>query len=381
MVVVNLMHNATFNLLAYLMIFILLNYVVFELKNPKDILLNISFFLVVFLLLDTLSYILLEAIFSFKENANSFFVTNLKMVTASLMQFVAYNILKNFVLKKEIHTLSKKDLFSYFFVSISSILVTYLFTLFSDDVNGNIKLFFFTVVLGFMLINIWYIKTLEALSQKNELEKSLYVMSEKSRMLFQHYHSLEEKEEQTRRILHDIKNHLQVLEKAVQETGVEEKEYLNEVKNTIDQLTTKVIIDRKILNILFIEKIEEASKYKIEIRFHIDHVDTSFIKDFDIITIFSNILDNAIDAVKEVPEKDRLIDINIRKVYDFLLICEMNPCMNTLQKNKGKILTNKKGHSGLGLQNIEQVLKNYDANMVVEIDEDLMFSNTIMFTM
>lgn len=381
MVLVNLLHNPTLNLLAYIGIFILLNYAMFELKSTKDILINISFFLVIFLLIDTLSYVFIEAIFSFKIDTNSFLETNLKMITASLMQFIVYNILKNFILRKEITLLSKKDLFSYIFVSVFSLLVTYLFTFFIDDVNGKIKLFFFAVAMGSMILNIWYIKTLEKLSQKNELEKSLYVMSESSRMLFKYYRSLEEKEEQTKFILHDIKNHLQVLEKEVQEKKGEDNNYLNEVKNTINKLTTREIIDRKILNILFLEKIEYASKLNIKIKFDIDKIDTSFIKDFDIITIFSNILDNAIDAVKELPEKDRLIEINIKRIHDFLLICEMNPCINELKKNREKILTNKDGHSGLGLQNIERVLKNYDANMVVEIDDDLMFSNTIMFTL
>lgn len=277
-------------------------------------------------------------------------------------------------------SLSKKDLFSYGFISVLSLLVTYLFTFFSKDVNGDVKLFFFGISIGIMVINIWYIKTLESLSQKKELEKSLYLMNENSKMLFAHYHRLEEKEKQTRLILHDIKNHLQILEKTTQEAGEKGNGYLNEVKNKINELTSKIIVNRKILNILFLEKIEEASIYDIKIEFFIEDVDTTFISDFDIVTIFSNVLDNAIEAVKELNKENRKIDVYIKKINDFLMICEMNPCANILAKNKGKIVTSKKGHTGLGLQNIEQVLQKYGANMVVEIDKDLTFSNTIIFT-
>lgn len=379
MVLVNLLHNPTLNLLAYIGIFTILNYLVFELKSTRDILINISFFLVIFLLLDTLCHIFIEAILNSNVDANSFLETNLKMMTASLMQFVVYNILKNFILKKEIVSLPKKELFSYISVSVFSLLLMGVCAAFTNEADINMKYIFFLIAIGTLLLNVWYVKTLESLSQKHELEESIRIMSLNSNMLFNHYRFLEEKEEQTKFILHDIKNHLQVLEKVVHEANGEDNNYLNEVKNTINKLTTREIIERKILNILFLEKIEYASKHKIKIKFDIDEVDTNFIKDFDIITIFSNILDNAIDAVKDLPEKDRLIEINIKRIYDFLLICEMNPCINELKKSREKILTNKYGHSGLGLQNIERVLKNYDANMVVEIDDNLMFSNTIMF--
>lgn len=85
MVLVNLLNNSTLNLLVYLGIFILLNYVVFELENTKDILVNISFFLVVFLLLDTLCYVFIETVFHLSRQVDSFLELNLKMITASLM--------------------------------------------------------------------------------------------------------------------------------------------------------------------------------------------------------------------------------------------------------------------------------------------------------
>lgn len=380
MVFVNMLNNPTFNLLAYLGIFVILNVVMFAINGMKDVLINIAFFLVIFLLLDTLCYVFVETLLSLKGNVSSFLEGNLKMITSSLMQFVVYNILKNFVLRKEISSLSKKDLFSYMIVSIFSLILMGVCVTFIDETNKRIKIIFFIIAIGVMLLNVWYIEMLEVLSKKRELEENNKLMNINSKMLFNHYHNLEEKEEQTKMILHDIKNHLQVLEKSSQEAGNKDNAYLHEVEDKINELTTSVIIDRKILNILFIEKIEEASKCDIKIKFDIDNVDTSFISDFDIVTIFSNILDNAIEAVKEVHKESRVINVNIKKVNDFLLICEMNPCMNTLKKNKGKIMTSKQGHSGLGLKNIERVLKKYDANMVIEVDDTLMFSNTIMFT-
>lgn len=379
-VLINLLNNSTYNLILYITLFIALNYLVFELEKAKDILINISFFIVVFLLLDTLCYVLVVTTMKLLSNNNTFLEMNLKIIIASLMRYVIYNVLKNFMLKKEINTLSKLELISYAVGSLFSLAVMYVFTLFSDVAKSDANIFYFVVCIGILFINVWCVYALESLSKKTELERLLYLANEQSKLLYKHYQKLEEKEEQRRLLLHDLKNHIQILEKSTIELKDTKRNYVDEFKERINDLTTEVIVDQRILNILFLEKKEEASKYHIEIIFNIEDADISFIKDFDLVTIFSNLLDNAIDAVKTLDKDKRTIELTIKRVHDFLLVCEMNPCTNMLIKQRGRVITSKKDHKGLGLESIRHTLLNYDANMVIEIDENMIFSNTITFT-
>lgn len=377
--IINLLNNPTYNLFTYIGLFLSLNLFFYKLKSSKDILINISFFLIIFLLLDTLCHTIVEIIVRVKITlSDSFIVLQLKMIISSLVRYTVYNFMKNFILRKEVNTLSKGNLISYISVSFFSFTICGMFAVFINESTDGIKLLFFVLTVGVIAFNIWYLKTLESLSQKDELEKSIISMEEKTRMLVEYYQHLEEKEEQSRLILHDINNHLQMLEKNYQNN---DSDYFNEVKDKMKSLTSRLITNRRILNILFLEKIDIANKYNIKIIFDIDPIDLAFIGDFDIITIFSNIMDNAIECVKELDLSDRKVTLRIKKVKDFIIIDEVNPCNSVLTKKGDKILTSKKGHAGLGLQSISKVLKKYDANMVVAIDEKQIFHNTIMFTL
>lgn len=374
---INILNLPLLNLMLTICVFIILNTVLFAIKVKKDILVNMTF-LIVLLMLEIVIFLLIEYFTNIDDVVSNTFMMNIKMITASLLQFVIYNLLKNYFLNKNLGFLKRQEITLYVFTSIMSLIISGCMLRFASVENNMLRVLFLVLVICITMFNVFIIKIMESVSKAYELENEVMLIQKSSQMTFSHYKQMEEREKQTSLILHDIKNHLTILQKSIESSSVENNVYLNDIKDSITKLSNHKIASRKILNVLLNEKISEISKWEIKLEFDDNDLDLEFISDFNIITIFSNILDNAIYAVKNLPKEDRVIELYIKKVNDLIIIREKNKCLNPLVKTNGMIVSNKTGHKGLGLMSIENILKNYDGIMVTEIDTESKFNITIL---
>ncbi len=383
-VAITIYANFLYNLIIYTMIFIVLNTLLFRLRKKRDIIVNVTFFLLL-VLWESIAHIFIGYMVNTLDiSSTNIFVDDVRLILSSLVQFILYMTCKNYLFKTSINYLARKDMISYFIISIMSILVTIMAVLFTDNVNSDVQIFFFVLVVGLAIFNIYYIQIILSISQKYEMQQKLNVLELNHQLILDHYHSVQENAKENSVIIHDIKNHLQVLKTSIDqnENNVSEREYLKMIEAKVGSLSPVIYSKRKILNILFCEKLREAKKYDIQIEYHIQKdIEFSFISDFDLITIFANLLDNAIDASKEIAKEHRKINLHIRKIKKFIVIKETNFCNNEIMKKDNVIVSSKPGHSGLGLYSMQKTLDKYEANMLVEIDEAHQFSNTILISL
>ena len=84
-------------------------------------------------------------------------------------------------------------------------------------------------------------------------------------------------------------------------------------------------------------------------------------------TIVSNILDNALEAVVELPKNMREIWFIMEKKMGCYLIHSENP-YNYINNISGrKFLSTKQNHMGIGLTNIESAVQKYDGVLSIDI--------------
>lgn len=107
----------------------------------------------------------------------------------------------------------------------------------------------------------------------------------------------------------------------------------------------------------------------IKMQLIIDDIDMEFLSDIDITTIVSNVLDNAIEAVSELPEEKRNILFIIKEKMNCLVIHAENPYKN-IEQSKNRFLSTKNGHLGIGLKNIESVVNKYNGIFSVDISDE-----------
>ena len=96
----------------------------------------------------------------------------------------------------------------------------------------------------------------------------------------------------------------------------------------------------------------------------------SFISDMDITTIFSNLLDNAIDACREIDKSRRKIRIIMRAQMGLIVIKITNSCAYNHISNIKFGHSTKENHSGIGLFNVRKAVEKYEGIMDIKRDNN-----------
>ena len=194
---------------------------------------------------------------------------------------------------------------------------------------------------------------------------------------------IKESNDNMRLLKHDIKNHMYILEDMVRRDDREKiLEYINDVENMIDikrqfSNSGNIEID-SIINYKLSAAEDMGAKLKIDIRVPAKLA----IKEFDINVILSNILDNAVEAIKFVENK--FIEIKIEFSKGVLYICVKNSYLKIDIDEKGEFKTTKQDsqNHGLGLNSIKRTAEKYNGTMITELEENkftvkvLLYSNT-----
>ncbi len=176
-----------------------------------------------------------------------------------------------------------------------------------------------------------------------------------------HYEYLKQKESTTKKFRHDMQNHLLVMKTLCEKEDISEMgEYLNRMGETIVGNASVVQTGNDMVDAIVNKFVESAKQHQIEfkVKGHIPiecKIDT-----YDLCTIFSNLLSNAVENTKDCDTK--WIELILRYDESQIYVDITNPYKGDVQYEKGEITTRKKDkeHHGFGLQNIKNSVESYD---------------------
>ncbi|MGL5647113.1 MAG: sensor histidine kinase, partial [Clostridium sp.] len=233
------------------------------------------------------------------------------------------------------------------------------------------------VNLGLIIFfNLFITNIFESISKNNELKNKIEFYEKQKNIEYEYYRVLESKYNTSRKVIHDIKNHMQTIDSLYE---IEEKEkaktYLKEMYGLLDSLGQKVYTENRVLNVVINDKVHLAKKSNVNIEVLIGDVDFSFIKEIDITTIISNLLDNAIEGTKETESKD--ITLKIDKFNNFLIINVVNSFKKVTVINE-EFKTTKENHLGLGLKNIKRTIEEYSGSLHIKTSNNIFKINIMI---
>ncbi|WP_195270382.1 ATP-binding protein [Eubacterium sp. 1001713B170207_170306_E7] len=218
---------------------------------------------------------------------------------------------------------------------------------------------------GFLGLDIYLIYLFEAISQKYTLENEMKLRDQQLSMQNNYYHNIEAQYDHSRRLIHDMKNHMQTLEELyISGSGIEAKYYAQTILESMDALSGRFKCKNRILTIIVNDKILKCDELRIELNIEVEDIDFNFIDPFDMTTIFSNLLDNAIEACTKIPIERRMIVLRVFKFNQFVTISIRNQYNGELAWDKDTLVSTKGGkHMGLGLKNVESAVEKYDGTI------------------
>ena len=234
-----------------------------------------------------------------------------------------------------------------------------------------------TVVLGIMLYAVAAV-TVQG-NIKTYFEREAVVNEYYLNAQLKHFKAYQETQKETRRIRHDMKNHMACLYTLLEKKHYEEAQlYIKEMNELVNQTGDRFHTGDPIIDAIINEKDSYASTQGIRLTaegipgFH--HMDP-----LDVCTIFANALDNAIEAQKELRGQDKWIHVSFVNQNAMQYIRIENPAKEVHKNGSFFVTTKDPGEHGIGLGNIKRAVEKYYGQMNVSYHNGI-FTLELLFT-
>ena len=175
-----------------------------------------------------------------------------------------------------------------------------------------------------------------------------------------------------RRLYHDMKNHLLALQTMVgksEEAGA----YLEELCSQLSDYETNLNTGSSVIDALLAEKTERARLDRIRFNVCADLNPFSFVSSVDLVTIFGNAVDNAIEALQMLPEgQERIVYIKTARYANMNVLRFSNQFAGELKLEGGKLRTGKENAElhGIGISSIRKAVRRYSGNVETQFDNE-----------
>ncbi|MCR5755473.1 MAG: ATP-binding protein [Acetatifactor sp.] len=171
-------------------------------------------------------------------------------------------------------------------------------------------------------------------------------------------------DEQRRKLRHDLNAHMLALH-----TFTEEKDwkglqsYLQKMQNALAVGQTQKYTGISAVDAIINETEVQAQKAQIEWKFEREELLHSSMDAFDLCVVFSNLLSNALEASTN-QEDNRFIRTTLSNVQNRIRLTVENSCNPGLTfKERPKTTKGNTNYHGLGLTNVEEIVKKYQGTI------------------
>ncbi len=218
-------------------------------------------------------------------------------------------------------------------------------------------------------LNILDFYVLSYMFRAERLKHEMELTRRQNELQYQYYRELEEKYQESRKVIHDVKNHLQVLESLYAEGRQQQaSDYEGDFIALLNQMGQKQYCTNRMLNMILNHKLDQAKTAKIHVETQIGDVDWSDLRDLDITVIFANILDNAIREAAKVPEG--FLTLKINEVRDFRVVSLRNSVTGHSLTGNRNSRAKSGERQGLGLKNVRGALEAYHGTLQISEEAD-----------
>lgn len=360
------------NILCYLIMMMAMDYFFYKPKNKIRYVFD-EMIVIYFAILNTITHFFVEMIFRYlKLNIESSHLYYIKSDLSLLIIIAFCMLIKRYYLKKNGDYLSVKESIIFFIFPIGSIILLLMLGKIMIYENSSFlhgQCLILAVIL--MVLNLIIMENLSFLNENHKMEILYIEEKNKRRMQEEYYEEIKEKYEVTRQLIHDFKNHLNMLTIIKNEKNTELlDDYLLDIKENLD--STGLLFDsgNKIIDLIVTDKMKLCAKKGIdfEIKFsdELKNRTLKYISEFDMVGLLTNILDNAIEACEFI--ECRNIKLNFENVNEMVILILKNTCVNDFKRNyKGNMITTKKGHRGLGLSIVRKIVDKYDGFYSIDV--------------
>jgi signal transduction histidine kinase len=196
------------------------------------------------------------------------------------------------------------------------------------------------------------------------------------------YRSISENFDNQRRKTHEYKNQISCIESLLEKKQYSRlEEYVKKISGSLNSGPDAINTNHVIVNAVLNTKYREADENGIVFVLRVNDLSQLWMDDEDIVTILSNLLDNAVEACQKCDIGKRIIKLKLVNEDGMIKIGVRNTFQNPILYENGEIKSTKKIRTeehGIGIKNIIEAVEKYNGSYVIKNDgEEFYFSIVI----
>ena len=188
----------------------------------------------------------------------------------------------------------------------------------------------------FLISDITLYRMMAQAEQRVELEVENKLLEKQLELQLAHYGSLTEQFEQIRTMRHDIYHHLNTINILLREGNTAEaSEYADQLMPLHENISKLGSCQNPVVDAFLSSRIRDAEDRGISVKTDIMIPEELNISNTDLIVLFGNIMDNAVEACGCTEIKE--ISLRSHAAKGYLIVTESNPAVKAPQKKRRRI--------------------------------------------
>lgn len=244
------------------------------------------------------------------------------------------------------------------------------------QVGSNLSSLLTAIILIGVLALLW----MKSDIMQKENEFLLY----QEKLTKQKYEELEIALGKNRELVHDTKNHYLVIQEYIESGEYGKlKQYVSELYEQFIKTNTYIYTGIRILDLILGQKQMVAEQEQIRFEVQATPLSQLNIKEQELCSLFGNLLDNAIEACKQITIGKKEISVRIEQ-HKKMLFVEISNTFEELPKRKNGLFQSTKSEAdfhGYGLKSVARIVEAYEGDISYEVEENRFVVNISFFDM
>lgn len=255
--------------------------------------------------------------------------------------------------------------------NIASLLLIFEYNLNLNIINRSNIIRLAITVLLIVLSSTTLLVVIGKIVQDDKLKLEYELINERIKINHKNHENINEIHNKLRYVYHDLKNHMTCMKSY--DNKEEIISYINNLELQISDFENFKNTGNTTLDIILGEKIYICKKYNIEFEDYINISKLGFIQNSDICAIFSNALDNAIEACISIDQDiQKKIEVKVTYISGFAILKFINTKRNEIKFINERIQTSKGDNKihGIGLASIKYIANKYSGEVIVNYSKE-----------
>lgn len=236
--------------------------------------------------------------------------------------------------------------------------------------HSDIIAIYYIIAIGLIVLNLVVFHLISEILENSRNMKEAEALRQQSIGQLELYNSMRENYNIQRQRTHEYKNQIVCMDMLMKKKDYSKLEdYIGNISDGLDAQLDMVDTNNDVVNAIFNAKYYEAIKNDVLVVLKINDLSDIKISDNDIVTILSNLLDNAIEAAKQCDIGKRIVKIKMLYEDAVLSIAVSNSYKaEPVLTEDGYIRTTKKDREehGWGMRNVFATLEKYNAEYIID---------------